>query len=34
MRLPAGFVITLTMLCIDFMGDAPGHALDPRALME
>ncbi len=34
MWLPAGFMITLTVLCINFIGDALRDALDPRALIE
>jgi peptide/nickel transport system permease protein len=34
MWLPAGFLITLTVLCINFIGDALRDALDPRALIE
>ena len=34
MWLPAGFMITVTVLCINFIGDALRDALDPRVLVK
>ena len=34
MWLPAGLLVTVTVLCINFIGDALRDALDPRVLIE
>ena len=34
MWLPAGFMITVTALCINFIGDALRDAIDPRVVIE